>query len=105
MESFELEYRAIYKSPSAEEYLIKDSQGDSWYIEVKEAPDAPGEWIGYIFDNKREQKATIPQPDRNRAIQAAVGILIRWWVERGLSFTPFVPDTNWVMETLKEATE
>jgi hypothetical protein len=80
MKLIDLEYKGIYKSLSVEEFLIKDSEGNSWFIEVKESPNL-GRWQGYVYNSKRECRKTTIGQDRNLITQAAVDILEDWWQE------------------------
>ena len=81
MNLIDLEYKSIYRSMSKEEFLVKDSEGNSWWIEVQESPENSGDWQAFVYNNKRECRKTKIGRYRDLIIQTAVDILETWWKE------------------------
>lgn len=84
MRLIDLKHESIYRRMSKNEFLIKDPDGNSWWIEINEIPENSGDWQGFVYNNLRECRKTKIGRYKNLITQTAVDILQTWWEELNL---------------------
>lgn len=84
MRLIDLKHESIYRRMSKNEFLIKDPDGNSWWIEINEIPENSGDWQGFVYNNLRECRKTKIGRYKNLINQATVDILQTWWKELNL---------------------